>query len=158
MICVLVSATLPHASVTFHVRVIVPPQAPPVIHRPHSLLFRLHHSCLSMPGQRCRYITDTFYCYCSWCRSYHWYCCIIHCNDLSSCHCTLPHASVTFHVRVIVPPQAPPVNRPSTLVTVPPASQLSVHARSAVPVHHRYTLLLLQLVPQLSLVLLYHPL
>ena len=38
----------------------------------------------------------------------------------------LPQASETFHVLVIVPPQAPPTRSPSTPITVPPASQLSV--------------------------------
>ena len=43
-----------------------------------------------------------------------------------------PQASVYVHVRVIVPPHAPPVRAPSAPVTVPAPSQLSVQPRSII--------------------------
>ena len=43
-----------------------------------------------------------------------------------------PHTSVYVHVLVIVPPQFPPMMRPSVPVTVPVPSQLSVHAKSVI--------------------------
>ena len=45
---------------------------------------------------------------------------------------TFPHTSVYVHVLVIVPPQFPPMMRPSVPVTVPVPSQLSVHAKSVI--------------------------
>jgi hypothetical protein len=43
-----------------------------------------------------------------------------------------PQASATFHVLVIVPPQAPGLKVVSEPVTLPPASQLSVQAKSII--------------------------
>src|SRR5512133_495613 len=40
-----------------------------------------------------------------------------------------PHSSEKFQVRVIVPPHSVPTSGPSTPSTIPPAAQLSVHAR-----------------------------